>query len=210
MRSRSVGIALVPPAAVVALWLGVVLTPSSHRAADLQERLDASNAEFVELTATLDDSRTLNEQLAVLNAEVDELSKAVPPTTDISGFVRLVHSIGLESGTLVSAVTPQTSQPTDASTEAAVTNITLSIEGSYGSIMAFTNALLVADRLVEITAIDLTADASTDRLFVEVGVSIYSATSSTSPIDLSATTDRQISDPQVSDAAAGLTLEADT
>ncbi len=206
MRSRLIAIAAVPPLLVAGLWVGAVVLPTGNSANDLQDRLEASDAELVDLALVLEDSRSVDSRLAELNTQLDHLLIAVPPTSDIAGFVRLVHSIADESGTLITSVTPQTEQDSTISLGSQVTTVSLSLEGDYPAVMAFVDGLLTADRLVQVDSVDLAADSSAGSLFVELVVSVYSeAGGSTAVGDLFSQAGQQ-----VDDASAGLTLEADS
>lgn len=205
MKLRSIAIAAAPPLVVAGLWVSAVVLPTGNSADDLQDRLDATDAELVDLALVLEDSRSVDSQLASLNTQLDDLTIAVPPTPDIAGFVRLVHALADQSGTLVSSVTPQVEQDSSVSIGSQVTTVSLSLEGDYSAIMAFVDDLLDADRLVQIDSVDLAADSSAGSLFVELVVSIYSESGSSSAVgDLFSQADQQ-----VDDATAGLTLEAD-
>ncbi len=205
MRARSIMIAAAPPLAVIALWVGAIMVPTGNSARELEDRLVSSDAELVSLAATLEESRTVDMQTAQLNVELDELSAAVPPTSDVAGLVRLVHDVAQDTGATVSSVAPQSSELSIVSSEAEVMNISLALEGEYGQIIAFVDELLASDRLVEIVSMDLASDSTAGTIFVDLMIATYSEPGAFSSVD-NLLIDAE---EQVSAASAGLTLEAD-
>lgn len=206
MRLRSIAVGAVPPLVVVGLWLGAVVIPTGNTSGRLQERLDASDAELADLAAVLEESRTANEQLVLMNTQLDLLSVAVPATPDVAGFVRLVDALATASDTVVASVTPQTEQPSATSSGVQVTSVSMALQGTYPAVMSFIERLLAADRLVEVKSVDLTADSSAGSIFVDLTVSLFSEPAAAD----AASSLVAAADQQITDAAAGLTLEAES
>ncbi len=204
MRLRSVAIAATPPLLVAGLWLGAVVMPTGNSARELQDRLDAADAELVEVAALLEESRTVDAQLVAMTGELDRLASSVPPTADVAGVVRLVDELAGRTGVVVSSVTPQSEQAAASWPGAEVTNVSMSLSGDYSTVMAFIDQLLTADRLVDLVDVDLAADSSAGSLFVDLVVSVYSEPGASSLV----TELIDAADQQVTDAAAAITLEA--
>ncbi len=205
MRARSIILAGAPPLVIIGLWVGAILVPTGNSARELEDRLASSDAELVRLVSTLDESRTVDLQMVELNDELSGLSAAVPPTADVAGLVRLLHDLAQITGTTVSSVTPQASEPSALASQAAVMNTSLSVEGEYSEIMAFVDGLLGSDRLVEIISVDLAADSSAGTIYVDLVIATYFESDAGSSVD-DLLIDAEL---QVSAASAGPTLEAD-
>lgn len=201
MRLRQVGVALVAPSMVLALWAGIVLVPNMSAERDVNERLDATEQQLVALTGVFEQSNGLTERIDELQEQSVRLDRAVPATVDTVGVVRLLHDLGIEHGVAVTSVSPTINTGDSDLDSSGTSTLTVSLEGSYSGTMGFIDGLLVAERLIRIDRLDLSADATTGTLFVDLTVSTFSRESSTTTEVASLGSDA---------LTGGASLEADT
>jgi hypothetical protein len=154
-----------PPLAVVLAWLVLGWYPQRQERADASERIEVMDAQNADAMMQLAAARKLAEGADTTAAELGTLRARIPDAPDVGGFVLLNQSIALETGFLLTDVTPQADieerflpgalalPPTLQPTVVSITGT-----GSFDAVWAYTRRLTEAERLVVIDSISIDAE----------------------------------------------------
>ncbi|MFN3220225.1 MAG: hypothetical protein ACE367_27340 [Acidimicrobiales bacterium] len=172
-------IALVAPALLlVALWAVAVVTTGSS--ADADQRIESANEELALLDAELAEIRRLEDPAAgaQVTLRMAQAEAAVPPTVDLESVLDEISRLGGVHEVAVEQLVPTIADQADggvatAPSDTSVVSISFSGRGSYAAIMAFFEELLVDDRLVVVSSLQLASVDELDALLFDATVEVF-------------------------------------
>jgi Pilus assembly protein, PilO len=117
---------------VIAGWL-VLVSPQRSKAAEVQGKVDAAQAQLQATQAYINDPANKQRQ-----RELQRLEQILPDTIHMSQVLRQLNSASAATGVQIDSITPAT--PTPAAAGEAVP-VSLSVEGHYFNLLKFFKAL---------------------------------------------------------------------
>ncbi len=137
-------------------FLGVSPRVTEITTADAErQNVEGLNAQSeAEIAALQEEYKKLDDY----QSQLDVLRVSIPDDSDLTGFIRQISNLAVVSGVTVSTFTPAAELPftpvgsdgaatAEASTNFFLVPVSLSVKGSYGSIMSFLSMVQNGDRL---------------------------------------------------------------
>jgi Tfp pilus assembly protein PilO len=152
LRQRKVLIAAGVVLVVLLIWLVAVFVPEGHKLAAVNAKSQQAQAEQSVLQDRLARLKAYSKQSAEFEALSQQLTAAVPTTTDVYDYITAISNAATSTGMKVSGVSPSAAV---ASGTVATIPVTVSATGRYDQTLAFIKALYALPRLTVITSISI-------------------------------------------------------
>ena len=172
---------VLPPMALTGLWAAAIWWPSQSSVAEEHDRLAAIQSDQLALITEFNDLSSGAEQVDALNAELESLDVAIPPSPDIAAFVRQLDAeadasqfeIDLLAPTLVlggAATDPDRVVPPGMSS----VSFSITGQGSFEAAMAFVDRVMTLPRLIVVDALGLTSvEGDTGQVILDLDLRIF-------------------------------------
>jgi Tfp pilus assembly protein PilO len=157
MAKRVVPIVAAAVAVVIVLvWYFGFYSPKSHDLSQVHQDTDAAQQSQQTLRAQLSNLRGLEANRTKEQAQLQQLSAAVPSTPDLANFILQANDIATQAGVDWLQVAP--SPPVAGAAGAPTTiNVTMQLEGGFFQVFDYLNRLEDMQRLVLVDNVDLSS-----------------------------------------------------
>jgi Tfp pilus assembly protein PilO len=154
MNRRAVLFGALAVIGVIALWWVFIFSPMGDDLDEAKEDLEAARREGLELTAERNELQDLQERSPELEADLAQLSAAIPETANQADFISGLNDIADESGITWQSVTMQ--EPTAGTPGQPPTiAVQISVEGGFFQVLDYLNRLEDLERLVVVDSITI-------------------------------------------------------
>jgi Tfp pilus assembly protein PilO len=152
MNRRAVVLGAIAVIGIVALWWVFVFSPMGSDLDEAKEDLENARREGLELTAERNELQDLQDRSPELEADLAQLSAAIPESANQADFISGLNDIADESGITWQSVTMQ--EPTAGTPGQPPTiAVQISIEGGFFQALDYLNRLEDLERLVVVDSI---------------------------------------------------------
>jgi Tfp pilus assembly protein PilO len=160
MAKRVVPIVAAAVAVVIVLvWYFGFYSPKSHDLSQVHQDTDAAQQSQQTLRAQLSNLRGLEANRTKEQAQLQQLSAAVPATPDLANFILQANDIATQAGVNWLQVAP--SPPVAGAVGAPTTiNVTMQLEGGFFQVFDYLNRLEDMQRLVLVDTVNLSSKSS--------------------------------------------------
>jgi Tfp pilus assembly protein PilO len=156
VKTKNLAVIALAALLVVTLWYRTLY--SSYQAQADKSGQAAENAEQRAATIERQVRKLEGEQDDKTRADAtDELNRAIPVTPELADFLRTTDKIRSDSGVAFQSITP--SAPTLVGGVQTI-NIGINVQGEYGKVVRYLDALIVMPRLVVIDSVGFSASGS--------------------------------------------------
>lgn len=139
---------------VVAAWMFFIYRPRGDEIAGLEEQITQAEDLESSLQAQVARLQELDEERPSVEAELRQLTAAVPPDPELATLILTLHDEATRSGIDFLQFTPS---PPTAGEETSVISAGLNVSGSFFTVLDFLDRVEALDRIVVIDSLELTA-----------------------------------------------------
>lgn len=160
MAKRVVPIAAAALAVVIVLvWYFGFYSPKSHDLSKVHQDTDAAQQSQQTLRAQLSNLRGLEANRTKEQAQLQQLSAAVPATPDLANFILQANDIATQAGVNWLQVAPSPPAAGAAGTPTTI-NVTMQLEGGFFQVFDYLNRLEDMQRLVLVDNVNISSKSS--------------------------------------------------
>lgn len=185
MKRPLVIVTLAMLALVAGGWYALLIRPQNTRLSNMESQATTLQAEQAELQARLAALKKAELSQPQRLATLNQLTSAIPPSTDIADFINQVNALADSTGVQLHTLSP--SQPVAATTGPySAIKVSLSLSGSYPSTISFLDGLYSLPRLVVVDTLSIVSGGgSGSSSGPSSQVTVPGSTSSTSGLQTS-------------------------
>ncbi len=140
---------------IAAAWMFLVYRPRGDELASIEEEITQAEDLESSLQAQVARLQQLDEERPSVEAELRQLTAAVPPDPELATLILTLHEEASRAGIDFLQFTPS---PPTAGEEAAVINAGLDVEGSFFTTLDFLDRVESLDRIIVVDSIELNAN----------------------------------------------------
>ena len=127
---------------------------------ELRTQVAAEEALTIQLRATLDRLRALQEQAPQLEAELAEIRELVPQKNQVPNFIFASQEAANESGVEMNILTPELPKTPPEGAQLAEVRLQIGARGGYFAIQDFMRRMINLDRALRIDIVTMAADTN--------------------------------------------------
>lgn len=139
---------------------------------EVQTQVEAEEAQTVQLRATLDRLRALQEQAPRLEAELAEIRELVPQRNQVPNFIFASQEAANEAGVELNILSPELPKTPPEGAQLAEIRLQLAARGGYFAIQDFMRRLIDLDRALRIDIVTMSAAADAESTDTVVSLDI--------------------------------------
>lgn len=144
---------------VVLVWYFAFYSPKSHDLSKVHQDTDAAQQSQQTLRAQLSNLRGLEANRTKEQAQLQQLSAAVPQTPDLANFILQANDIATNAGVAWLQVAPSPPVAGTAGTPTTI-GVTMQLQGGFFQVFDYLNRLENMQRLVLVDSVSITAASS--------------------------------------------------
>ena len=163
--------------------------------AELRTQVEAEEAQTIQLRATLNRLRALQEQAPQLEAELAEIRELVPQKNQVPNFIFASQEAANEAGVELTVLSPELPKTPPEGAQLAEVRLQMAASGGYFAIQDFMRRLIDLDRALRIDIVTMTAATATDTTETIVSLDITARIFFELPVVEAPTTDPAVTDP---------------
>ena len=168
---------------------------------ELRVQVENEEATTVQLRATLDRLRALQEQAPQLEAELTEIRELVPQKNQVPNFIFASQEAANEAGVELTILSPELPKTPPEGAQLAEVRLQMAANGGYFAIQDFMRRLIDLDRALRIDILTMTAAPGTESTETEVSLNITARIFFELPVVEAPSTDPAVTDPAGTDPA---------
>jgi Tfp pilus assembly protein PilO len=173
MRGRSRLIATIAIAVLVLLVFYMFFVRSRQgELGELRTEVEAEEAMTVQLRATLNRLRALQEQAPQLEAELAEIRELVPQKNQVPNFIFATQEAANEAGVELNVLTPELPKTPPEGAQLAEIRIQMGARGGYFAVQDFMRRLIDLDRALRIDIVQMSAEPDANGIDTLVSLNI--------------------------------------
>lgn len=139
---------------VVVAWMFLVYRPRGDEIAGIEEEIAQAEDLESSLQAQVARLQELDEERPSVEAELRQLTAAVPPDPELATLILTLHDEATRSGIDFLQFTPS---PPTAGEDTSVISAGLNVSGSFFTVLDFLDRVEALDRIIVVDALELTA-----------------------------------------------------
>lgn len=139
---------------IVAAWMFLVYRPRGDEIAGIEEEITQAKDLESSLQAQVARLQELDEERPSVEAELRQLTAAVPPDPELATLILTLHEEASRAGIDFLQFTPS---PPTAGEETAIINAGMDVEGSFFTVVDFLDRIESLNRIVVIDSLELNA-----------------------------------------------------
>lgn len=139
---------------IVAAWMFLVYRPRGDEIADLEEQITQAEDLESSLQAQVARLQQLDEERPSVEAELRQLTAAVPPDPELATLILTLHEEASRAGIDFLQFTPSPPTPGE---ETAVINAGMDVEGSFFTTLDFLDRVESLNRIIVVDSIEMNA-----------------------------------------------------
>ncbi len=171
---------LLPPVVLLIAWAALLWWPSRVTVATEEDRLADLQTEQMALVGEIEELNVASGRLDEFELDLVRFATAVPSTSDLGAFLRVLHAEAdeVELELDLFAPTRVSNSVTAAPGQAVPPNLSsvslaLSGTGTYEAALAFVGRLEALDRLVVVDSLVLTAGDGPNQIIIDVNMRVF-------------------------------------
>lgn len=168
---------------------------------ELRTQVEAEEALTVQLRATLNRLRALQEQAPKLEAELAEIRELVPQKNQVPNFIFASQEAANESGVELNILTPELPKTPPEGAQLAEIRLQMAARGGYFAIQDFMRRLIDLDRALRIDIVTMSAASDAESIDTEVTLNITARIFFELPVVEAPSTPPAATDPAGTDPA---------
>ena len=173
MRGRTRLIATIALALLVLLIFYMFFIRSRQgELGELRTQVEAEEAKTVQLRATLNRLRALQEQAPQLEAELAEIRELVPQKNQVPNFIFAAQEAANEAGVELNILTPELPKTPPEGAQLAEIRLQIGARGGYFAVQDFMRRLIDLDRALRIDIVTMSAAAEPNSTDTVVSLNI--------------------------------------
>jgi len=142
---------------LVLVWYQFLYKPASNDVDSAQSQLEQAQAKNDDLAAQVRKLQQTHQGNAQAQAQIDKLSKGIPPTPALDSFLREAYDIKLKSGVEWVSIAPSPPTPGAAASEI---KMQIVVSGGYYQVLDYLDRLGKLPRIVVVDGINVATGAS--------------------------------------------------
>ena len=180
---------------VLLLFYMFFIRPRKAELAEVRTQVEAEEALTVQLRATLNRLRALQEQAPQLEAELAEIRELVPQKNQVPNFIFASQEAANEAGVELNILSPELPKTPPEGAQLAEIRLQLAARGGYFAIQDFMRRLIDLDRALRIDIVTMSAAADAESADTIVSLDITARIFFELPVVEAPTTVPQPTDP---------------
>ena len=180
---------------VLLLFYMFFIRPRKAELAEVRTQVEAEEALTVQLRATLNRLRALQEQAPQLEAELAEIRELVPQKNQVPNFIFASQEAANEAGVDLNVLAPELPKTPPEGAQLAEIRLQLAARGGYFAIQDFMRRLIDLDRALRIDIVTMSAAADAESTDTVVSLDITARIFFELPVVEAPTTVPQPTDP---------------
>ena len=180
---------------VLLLFYMFFIRPRKAELAEVRTQVEAEEALTVQLRATLNRLRALQEQAPQLEAELAEIRELVPQRNQVPNFIFASQEAANEAGVELNILSPELPKTPPEGAQLAEIRLQLAARGGYFAIQDFMRRLIDLDRALRIDIVTMSAAADAQSTDTIVSLDITARIFFELPVVEAPTTVPQPTDP---------------